>query len=49
MSRDCSKDPCDTCKRREAGAPCGDCTAGILIGMNGNHIERCDACALFER
>lgn len=27
---------------------CGSCTAGILIGVNGNEIQRCDGCGLFE-
>lgn len=48
MNRDCSKDPCDLCLRRERGETCGSCFAGILIGVNGNEIQRCDECALFE-
>jgi hypothetical protein len=44
----CEKKPCQLCKRRQAGETCGSCTAGILIGMNGNQIQRCDVCALFE-
>lgn len=26
---------------------CGCCVAGVLIGVNGNEIQRCDECAFF--
>lgn len=29
------------------GEWCGSCHAGILV-MNGNEVQRCDECALFE-
>lgn len=46
--RDCETDPCDLCQQRRIGGTCGSCTAGILIGVNGNEIQKCDECALFE-
>lgn len=48
VGRDCEKDPCEICQRREAGETCGSCFAGILVGVNGNEVQRCDECALFE-
>lgn len=46
--KNCAKAPCQLCQRRERRETCGSCTAGILIGVNGDEIQRCDECALFE-
>lgn len=49
--RDCEKDPCQLCKRRESGETCGSCYAGLClmeVSMGHYEVERCDVCALFE-
>ena len=47
---DCSKEPCDLCRRRAKPWPESQCSPGCpgWAVFNGNEIQRCDACARFE-